>query len=266
MSPRQKRRTEIGESFVTYKRSMVESPAFRVRSYAAMRVMHRIEIEHMNHGGAENGRLQVTFDQFVKWGVCRRLIASAIRELAVLGFLEVTEQGHAGAAGNGKATRFRLTYVNCKTGEQPTDEWRRVDTFEIAKAIVAAAKRDASPRARDLGKRSWRARMMEKNLSSRKETGSVHEREPSEPNLSSRRGTTRLSSRRGTTFYNLGVAPSQPQTAPAHPEQQARPPWCKPIVIDLGPITPEQYATLNWEPPAGRPVNELAFSAIQAPH
>jgi hypothetical protein len=28
-SRRQKRRTEIGESFITYKRSMVENPAFQ---------------------------------------------------------------------------------------------------------------------------------------------------------------------------------------------------------------------------------------------
>jgi hypothetical protein len=245
MSPRQKRRTKIGEGWISYPRSMLESPAFQMLSYTAIRIMHRIEIEHLAHGGAENGRLIVTYDQLAKLGIDRKAIAPAIRELTALGLLEVTETGHAGAAGDGKANRFRLTYVNVKSGEQPTNEWRRVDTTEIAKAIVAAVKREASPRARDLGKRSWRAKMTEKNLSSQNGTGSVPKTEPSGPNLSSQNGTTRLSSENGTTIYNLGGVPSQQQTAPAQLEQQAKPPWCKPVVIDLGPITPEQYATLN---------------------
>jgi hypothetical protein len=208
-----------------------------------MRVMHRIELEHMNHGGAENGRLIVTFDQFVKWGLCRRLIAPAIRELAVLGFLEVTEQGHAGAAGNGKATRFRLTYVNCKSREQPTDEWRRIDAIEIAKAIVSAAKREASPRARDLGKRSWSARM--KKISVHKsEPTSVHESEPDGKNLGSRKGTTRLGSRKRTTIYNLGGLSKKT-------EQSAELPWRTPVVFEILPD--------------GVPVNALA-SAVRVLH
>jgi hypothetical protein len=158
-SRRQKRRTEIGDNFITYKRSMMESPAFRVLGYSELRAMQRIEIEHMSHGGAENGRLQVTFDQFVEWGIDRKAIAPALRILSLLGFLEITTPGHAGAAGEGKANRFRLTYVNCKTREQPTDEWRRVDTIDIAKAIVSRAKCEKDKRAVDLGKRSWERRL-----------------------------------------------------------------------------------------------------------
>jgi hypothetical protein len=185
---RQKRRTAIGESFVVHSRSMLESPARRALSYTAMRVLDRIEIEHMNHGGAENGRLQVTMDQFVAYGIDRKGIAPAIRELVGLGFLEVTEPGHAGAAGKGRANHFRLTYVNCKSREEPTHEWRRIETIEIAEAIVKTAKRENSPRARDLGRRSWAAR--KENLSSRSGTESVPEVELKAENFSSRSGTT----------------------------------------------------------------------------
>jgi hypothetical protein len=209
---KQKRRTEIGESFIAYPRSMLESHAFMARSPAAMRVMHRIEIEHMNHGGAENGRLQVTFDQFVEYGVTRRLIAPAIRELTALGFLEVTEPGHAGADGEGKANRFRLTYVNCKSREQPTNEWQRIETSAVAEATAATSRREKNSRAQALGVRSWAAR--KENLSSQKGTDSVHESELSGQNLSSRKGTTVLSSRKGTTFYNLGGKARQNEQAP----------------------------------------------------
>lgn len=110
-----KRRNVIGENWISYPRSMLESAAFRVLSHAAMRVMHRIEIEHLSHGAAENGRLVVTFDQFVEWGIDRKAIAPAIRELSVLGFLEVTEMGCAGNENDRRAHRFRLTYVNVKS-------------------------------------------------------------------------------------------------------------------------------------------------------
>jgi hypothetical protein len=91
-----KRRTPIGEGWVAYPLSMVESPAFRALGISAIRVMHRLEVEHMHHGGAENGRLQVTFDQFEEWGLDRKAIAPAIRELVALGFVEVTQRGCAG--------------------------------------------------------------------------------------------------------------------------------------------------------------------------
>jgi hypothetical protein len=63
-----KGKSEIAENFISYPRSMVESPALRVLSRAAVLVMHRIEAEHMAHGGAENGRLIVTRRQFEEWG------------------------------------------------------------------------------------------------------------------------------------------------------------------------------------------------------
>jgi hypothetical protein len=40
---------------------MLDSPGYRVLSRSALLVMARIEIEH---GGKDNGRLQVTLEQF----------------------------------------------------------------------------------------------------------------------------------------------------------------------------------------------------------
>jgi hypothetical protein len=200
-----KRRNSIAESWIAYPRSMLESPAFRVLSHAAMRVMHRIEIEHMAHGGAENGKLIVTYDQLVEWGVDRKAIAPAIRELTALGFLEVTEPGSAGNENHRRAHRFRLTYVNVKSREQPTNEWKRIDTIEVAKHTVAAVKRETSPRARDLGKRSWRARMKSASPVPKTEPTPVPKTEPKAKIPSSQNGTTTLSSESGTTIYNLGA-------------------------------------------------------------
>jgi hypothetical protein len=69
---------------------MLESPAYRVLSRAARMVLDRIEIEHMHHGGRENGNLPVTYNDFVVYGIHRHGISPAIRESQALGFIEIT--------------------------------------------------------------------------------------------------------------------------------------------------------------------------------
>jgi hypothetical protein len=61
-------------------------------------VMSRIEIELAHHGGNENGRLPVTTDDFVEYGMHRTSVASAIREAVALGFICVTVRGRGGNA------------------------------------------------------------------------------------------------------------------------------------------------------------------------
>jgi hypothetical protein len=150
---KQKRRNAIAGGWVSYQRSMVASPALRVLSQGAVRVMHRLEDEHMAHGGAENGRLIVTHDQFVEWGVHHNAVAPAIRELVALGFVEITEKGCAGNENHRRATKYRLTYVNSKSREQPTHEWSRIMTIDEAERIATVARAAKDTRSVALGRR-----------------------------------------------------------------------------------------------------------------
>src|SRR5262245_61049326 len=77
---------------------MLESPAYRALSLAAHRVITRVEIELAHHGGNDNGRLPVTKQDFIGYGVNNESIAGAIREACALGFLRVTEPGRGGNA------------------------------------------------------------------------------------------------------------------------------------------------------------------------
>src|SRR5436190_14169667 len=86
-------RQRIGDQFVAYRVTMLGSPAWRALSLVARRLLNRLEIEHCNHGGKENGRLVCTYDDFAAYGIRRRSIASGIAELVALGFIEVTERG-----------------------------------------------------------------------------------------------------------------------------------------------------------------------------
>src|ERR1700730_16310495 len=106
---------------------MLKSPAFRELSLTALRVLARIEIEHMQHRGVDNGRLPVTYHDFEEYGIRQRLVGRAIRELVELGFIEVTRKGRGGNREFCRPSLYRLTYVQT-TDAGPTDEWRQFDS------------------------------------------------------------------------------------------------------------------------------------------
>jgi hypothetical protein len=106
-------------------------------------VLARIEIESAHHGGKENGRLPVTYDDFEKYGIHRHAIRPAISELVAFGFIEVTERGRAGNAEFRSPNYFRLTYRHAR-GEpgDGTHEWRRLAdiTTDEAEAMARRAR------------------------------------------------------------------------------------------------------------------------------
>lgn len=144
MAGRKKKRTHIAGQFGWRLVEMQESPAYRVLSLSEHRCLSRLEIELGHHGGNENGRLPCTYDQFEEYGVHRHSIGPALRALAALGFIEITEQGRAGNAEWRRPTLFCLTYRHTAKAN-PTDEWRRLQTVEEA-ATIARAAREAPPK------------------------------------------------------------------------------------------------------------------------
>jgi hypothetical protein len=143
------RRTSIGGQFAPHTIDMLRSPAWRALSLSARRVLDRVEIELADHGGVDNGKLPVTYDDFGRYGIHRHAIGPAIREAVALGFLEVTEAGRAGNAEWREPNRFRLTYRNTKIG--PTDEWKRI-AEDTAEPIARAARFAPVPKT----KNQWR--------------------------------------------------------------------------------------------------------------
>jgi hypothetical protein len=137
--PGERRARKIGGQFIPRLPAMIESPAFRVLSLSAHRCLARIEIEHLHHGGKENGQLPVTYEHFMEYGIDGHAIAPAQRELEALGFIQITEHGVAGAAEHRSPNKFRLTYINAGRA-MPTHEWRRIKTIEEARAIAKTAR------------------------------------------------------------------------------------------------------------------------------
>jgi hypothetical protein len=139
-----KARRPIDGQFVPHRLALLESYAWRSLSGEAHLTLHRIEIEHLRHGGKENGDLVVLYDHFLAYvGGHRRGIARALRDLEALGLIRVVR----GRAGNGEfrtPSKYRLTYLP-SGGQPPTDEWREITSIGEAKSRLGDVKRRRKP-------------------------------------------------------------------------------------------------------------------------
>ena len=117
----------------------------RVLSLIEHRVLARIELEHMDHGGCENGKLPVTYTDFEKWGVRADSIAGAIRALAALGLIEIARHGYAGAAERREPNLYRLTYIPSwnagRADESGTHEYLKIKAVVEAQKIAKRARK-----------------------------------------------------------------------------------------------------------------------------
>jgi hypothetical protein len=160
-----RRKSTIVGQFIPHRLELIESPAWHVLSLSVRRVLERIEIEMCHNGDLRaNGQLVVTYGDFERFGIHANAVAPAIREVVALGLVVVTEQGNGGNAEFRKPSKYRLTYICTKATnhpkypDQPTDDWKRIDTTEAAEHIASMA-RDAGGRPPKkqkaaLGKRS----------------------------------------------------------------------------------------------------------------
>lgn len=170
-----KRRNRINEQFAARTIPMLESPAYRVLSLSAHKVISRLEIELAHHGGNDNGKLPVTTDQFVEYGMHRTSVAPAIREAEALGFIRITDRGRGGNAEYRTPNKFFLTFAHCRNSRKmpPTHDWHRIETVEEAERIARAARANKDERAVEHGRRSWRKRQQKQRTSTEKPSNSV---------------------------------------------------------------------------------------------
>jgi hypothetical protein len=150
-----KRRNRINEQYSARSIEMLESPAYRVLSLAAHRVISRIEIELAHHGGNDNGHLPVPYQDFINYGLHRDGVAPAIREAEALGFIRVTERGRGGNADYHQPNKFFLTFAWGRDSQRnpPTHDWRKIRTLEDAEDIARAARDNKDARAVAYGHR-----------------------------------------------------------------------------------------------------------------
>ena len=154
-----KRRNTISGQFSARLIEMLESPAYRVLSRSAHMVISRVEIELAHHGGNDNGRLPITTEDFIAYGMDRSSVAPAIREAEALGFISL-KRGRGGNAEYRTPSLFGSTFsyhLNSRR-QPPTDDWRRIKTIEEAGRIARSARNAKDQSAVAHGKRNWQKR------------------------------------------------------------------------------------------------------------
>lgn len=118
---------------------LFSSAAWLGRSINCRRLIDFLEIEHLRQGGNENGSLLAPYNQLVRFGLGRRLIAPAIREAEQRGLVKVERGGKKGTTMT-ELTRFTLTYhwTRIKSGglwdwKEPTNNWQ---TFQKSDTVA----------------------------------------------------------------------------------------------------------------------------------
>jgi hypothetical protein len=129
-----------GASWIWWTKEMYESAAFQelVKHSRARIVVDRVAYEHLRHGAKENGRLKVTFDNFVAWGMSRSRVGDAIAIAEALGWIKLVERGRASFEDARSPNQFAVTWQAIGTA-LPTNDWKRIWSEETASARVAGA-------------------------------------------------------------------------------------------------------------------------------
>ena len=125
---------------------LTASLAMRALTQSAHRALLRIEFELRQHAGRCNGKLIVTKQQFVEFGLSPRMVAPALRELEALEIIRI-EHGRGGNAEHRQPNRFLLNYLcgAVDAYEQITNTWKRFKTLEEAKKAASAARKAKDP-------------------------------------------------------------------------------------------------------------------------
>jgi len=157
--PGHRRRNRISGQFAARLIEMLESPAYRVLSRSAHMVISRVEIELAHHGGNDNGRLPITTEDFIAYGMDRSSVAPAIREAEALGFITL-ERGRGGNAEHRAPSLFGSTFTNHRDScrPPPSHDWRKIKTLEEAEQVARASRHAKDQRAVEHGKRNWLSR------------------------------------------------------------------------------------------------------------
>ena len=108
---------------------LINSLAWRSMSVNCLKLIHRLLLEHCNHGGLENGRLVCTYKDFQEYGLTRNKIRPAIEEADFLGLVK-HQRGERVFAKN-QPNSYRITFYGTSEARDPTNEWKRITKERI---------------------------------------------------------------------------------------------------------------------------------------
>src|SRR6516164_6311159 len=96
--------------YIRHTIELIRSPAMRVLSRAGHKLLMYAESELARHSGKDNGKIPITKEGLMDFGLYRNGVAAAFREVHALGLGEV-KHGRGGNAESRRPNFIRLTYL-----------------------------------------------------------------------------------------------------------------------------------------------------------
>lgn len=143
------KKPKINYSFIPINTEVLSSIPWGMLKLNDRKILDRLFIEHSAHGGNENGRLIVTYDNFVAHGVRKQSIAESICRLEGLGFIETTRQGRPAGGDMKVPSTYLITTLPYPDGNvflEPKNTWKQIKTVEEGKQRINNKKRDLKER------------------------------------------------------------------------------------------------------------------------
>lgn len=128
-----------GVPWIAMRHDLMTSPAWLLRPISLVRLIERLQIEHLEHAGTANGQLSVSFRQFQAFGISRRMIAPTIHLGEGLGLIRVNRSTVISGPLR-EPHSYQLTFIPAKDAKGPSDEWRKVSE-ERAESLVIGFKK-----------------------------------------------------------------------------------------------------------------------------
>ena len=116
--------------FVALSYSFITSPAYRELSSPARKILDFLLIEHMQHGGQENGNLAAPYRQLENFGISSRDIPKGLLMLETFGLVKRTNDSFIISGRNNMAV-YKLTMIPDKWGNLPKDEWKQITLSDV---------------------------------------------------------------------------------------------------------------------------------------
>jgi hypothetical protein len=123
---------KIEGQFAPRPRDLLQSKAWAAVSVHVRRLVEFLELEHLRHGGQENGLLMSPRRQLRAFGIHSRSISAAIEDGVKLGLIDVCRGSRR------RPSLYTLTWLHLHDGTPPNNRFTECDA--AAEAMIAAAK------------------------------------------------------------------------------------------------------------------------------
>jgi len=145
------------ETFVKMPRGLLESDAWHSLGINARRFLDFLMLEHLRHGGRDNGRLLAPRRQLEQAGIGARHVSRAIEEIVSLGLVLVKR------GGGRRANVYALSWLSLFDGTMPDRPWAAsVETTSEGTSLRMASLRipQALPQGSCKGRGDFRREVM----------------------------------------------------------------------------------------------------------